>query len=149
MPQKYSKNVQKLIQKVKYQCKLLDVDFSLNKSFCVYTKEGDSCFGFFSAPNGVRKGTLKVAIAEKPLEEWVLTLAHEYAHMLQWFNNDWTFVNYEFDNSLYYKLEILTERQALKILRESGIKITESIKTRSKKYIKKVREDHHRIHKKR
>lgn len=145
MRQKYSKNVQKLIQKIRYQCKLLDVDFSLSKSFSVYTKEGDSCFGFFTAPNGIRKGVLRVGTGGKPLEEWVLTLAHEYAHMLQWFNNDMTFTNYEYDEFYYYELEIKTEKQAMKILKESGIPITSSLKNRSQKYIKRIREDHKNI----
>jgi len=142
MGRKYSKNVQKLIRKIKYQCKLLDVEFSLANSYSVYTKEGSSCYGFFSPPTALRRGTLRVGIADKPLEEWVLTLAHEYAHMMQWFNEDKLFMDYEKDDSLYYELEIKTEKQAFVILKESGIRISESLKTRSRKYIRSVRENY-------
>lgn len=142
MGRKYSKNVQKLIQKIKYQCKLLDVEFSLANSYSVYTKEGSSCYGFFSPPTSWKSGVLRVGIGNKPLEEWVLTLAHEYAHMMQWFNDDILFKEYDYDDSLYYKLEIQTEKQAIKILKESGIRVTESLKTRSRKYIRRVREQY-------
>jgi hypothetical protein len=142
MGRKYSKNVQKLIRKIKYQCKLLDVEFSLSNSYSVYTKEGSSCYGFFSPPTPLKRGILRVGIGEKPLEEWVLTLAHEYAHMMQWFNDDQLFQEYEYDDSLYYKLEIQTEKEAIQILKESGIRVTESLKTRSRKYIRGVREQY-------
>lgn len=142
MGRKYSKNVQKLIQKIKYQCKLLDVEFSLSNSYSVYTKEGSSCYGFFSAPTPLNKGILRVGIADKPMEEWILTLAHEYAHMMQWFNDDELFQDYVYNDSLYYKLEIQTEKEAIEILKESGIRITESLKTRSQKYIRRVREQY-------
>jgi len=150
MPKKkYPKNIERFINHVKHQCDLLDVEFKLTKGYAVYTGEGNSCFGFFSPPNEKHKGLLpnenhkgllKVAIGKKTREEWILTLAHEYAHMLQWFNQDKIYEDFHDNEDVYFDLEIQTEKEALKILTGFDIKITDSLKRKSDKYIRQIRE---------
>lgn len=141
MPKKkYPKNIERFINHVKHQCDLLDVEFKLTKGYSVYTGEGNSCFGFFSPPNEKHKGLLKVAIGKKTREEWILTLAHEYAHMLQWFNQDKIYEDFHDNEDAYFDLEIQTEKEALKILTGFDIKITDSLKRKSDKYIRQIRE---------
>jgi hypothetical protein len=66
-----------------------------------------------------------------------MTLAHEYAHFLQWFRDDPV---YESDS--YLELEIATEREAFEILNRFGIPINyEAAKRKSKKYLAKVKRE--------
>lgn len=139
MKKKYPKNIERLIAHIKKQCRFLDVTFKLTKGYSVYTGEGNSCFGFFTPPNDKFKGILKVATGEKTREEWVLTLAHEYAHMLQWFNQDKIYEEFRNNDDAYFDLEIQTEKEALKILEGFDIKITKSLKSKSTDYINHIR----------
>lgn len=141
MPKKkYPKNIERFINHVKHQCNLLDVELKLTKGYSVYTGEGNSCFGFFSPPNQLHKGILKVATGDKSREEWILTLAHEYAHMLQWFNRDKVYEDFNKNDNVYFDLEIQTEKEALKILSSFDIKITTSLKNKANNYISQIRE---------
>ena len=74
---------------------------------------------------------MKVAVKNIEPKEWIYTLAHEYAHFLQWFNNDPIY-----KTKSYEKLEIETEKQAIKILRRFKIPMNFTLlKRQSKRYI--------------
>ena len=140
MERKYSKNVENFIMHIKHQCKILDVDFQLTNFHSVYCGDGSSQ-GYFEAPSTYNKGMLKVGTGFRDMSDWVLTLAHEYAHMLQWFNRDPIFENFQKDSKYYAELEIKTEREALKLLKKFNIKITKKLKNNSNNYIKKIKRE--------
>jgi len=139
MHRKYSKNVQRLIEQIKHQCEILDVNFQLTNSYKVNSGEGDRCEGYFEPPDQYVSGILKVGTKSRETHEWVLTLAHEYAHMLQWFYKDELYKKFERDDDYYSALEIHTEKQALKILRNFNIPITKKLRRNSDDYVHKLK----------
>ena len=72
-----------------------------------------------------------------PVTEWICTLAHEYAHFLQWFRDD---PIYSLDDSEYVRMEIATEKEALVILKRFRIPVDlDVVKRKSKLYVAKIR----------
>lgn len=124
------KNVQNFLKTVKDQCKKCRVKFILADHSTVGEKGFGGLYGYFLEPSRT-KGELKVAVKNIEPKEWIYTLAHEYAHFLQWFNNDPIY-----NTKSYEKLEIETERQAIKILRRFKIPMNFTLlKRQSKRYI--------------
>lgn len=137
--------VQAFLATVRSQCRKCNVQFVLADVHCVGGRGKNSLWGFFQEPairtgdfrNRQNAGMLKIATRDIPVSEWIVTLAHEYAHFLQWFRDDPV---YESDS--YLELEIATEREAFQILKRFGIPINyEAAKRKSKKYIAKVRKE--------
>lgn len=137
--------VQAFISTVKAQCKKCNVRLVFANSHGVGRQGKGDCWGFFQEPitNTSRldtrhtAGILKIAIKDLPVTEWICTLAHEYAHFLQWFRAD---PIYSFDDSEYVKMEIATEREALAILKRFRIPVDlDVVKRKSKVYIAKIR----------
>lgn len=134
--------VQAFIATVRSQCRKCNVKFVLADAHEVGGRGKNSLWGFFQEPS-VRAGDhrsagmLKIATREIPVSEWIVTLAHEYAHFLQWFRDDPV---YESDS--YLELEIATEREAFEILNRFGIPINyDAAKRKSKKYLAKVKRE--------
>ena len=132
--------VQEFLSLVRSQCRKCNVKFVLaDAEFVGSKKRGEQLLGFFWEPSLHRRepGELRVATKNIPVSEWVVTLAHEYAHFLQWFRDDPV---YNCDS--YLEMEIATERQAFEILKEFEIPINlEVAKRKSMKYIAKVRRE--------
>ena len=137
--------VQAFLATVRSQCRKCNVQFVLADAHEVGGRGKNSLWGFFQEPtvrtgdhrNRQNAGMLKIATRDIPVSEWIVTLAHEYAHFLQWFRDD---PIYESDS--YLELEIATEREAFQILKRFGIPINyEAAKRKSKKYITKVRKE--------
>lgn len=130
--------VQEFLSTVRSQCRKCNVKFVLAEAETVGGKsKKDQLLGFFWEPSLHRRapGQLRVAVKNIPVSEWIVTLAHEYAHFLQWFRDD---PIYNCDS--YLEMEIATEREAFEILRQFQIPINyETAKRKSKKYIAKVR----------
>lgn len=137
--------VQVFLATVRSQCRKCNVLFVLADAHEVGGRGKNSLWGFFQEPT-VRAGhlrershtgMLKIATKDIPVSEWIVTLAHEYAHFLQWFRDD---PIYQTDS--YLELEIATEQEAFQILNRFGIPINyEAAKRKSKKYIARVRRE--------
>jgi hypothetical protein len=129
---------------VKSQCKKLNVTFRLSHSEGVNNGDGTSRgLGIFIAPlsfDGLSAdGSLRVAIKNRKKTEWIVDVAHEYVHMMQWFRDDPLFEDYQAGSITYAKLEAATEKEAIRILKEWGIHIGPHAISRSKRYIAKLR----------
>jgi len=133
--------VRHFIKVVRHQCKCLDIDFSLSKARSVYTGEGDSCLGFFTPPEKQKRGKMRIATGEKSVDDWVFTLAHEYAHLLQWFEKDSLFEMYDKSDDFYIRLEKKTEKQAMQILQKFKIKVTKKQRKISESYLRRLVEE--------
>ena len=141
--------VQLFLSTVRSQCRKCNVQFVLADAHEVGGRGKNSLWGFFQEPtvrtsnlrNRGNAGMLKIATKDIPVSEWIVTLAHEYAHFLQWFRDD---PIYESDS--YLELEIATEREAFEILKRFGIPINyEAAKRKSKKYIDKIKHEEKEI----
>jgi hypothetical protein len=132
--------VQEFLSLVRSQCRKCNVKFVLaDAEFVGSKKQGEQLLGFFWEPSLHRRapGELRVATKNLPVSEWIVTLAHEYAHFLQWFRDDPV---YHCDS--YLEMEIATEREAFEILKRFKIPINyETAKRKSKKYIAKIRRE--------
>ena len=139
--------VQAFLSTVRSQCQKCNVKFILaNANYVGGKSKQEQLLGFFWEPTMNRTGSpksrycagmLKVAIKGIPVSEWIVTLAHEYAHFLQWFRDDPVY-----NSDSYLEMEIATEREAFEILKRFEIPINyETAKRKSKKYIEKVRRD--------
>ena len=139
-----SARVQAFLATVRSQCRKCNVQFVLADAHEVGGRGKNSLWGFFQEPtvrgdlrNRKNAGMLKIATKDIPVSEWIVTLAHEYAHFLQWFRDD---PIYESDS--YLELEIATEREAFEILKRFDIPINyEAAKRKSQKYIAKIKRE--------
>ena len=133
----YLKNprVQHFLKTVRSQCRKTNVRFSLSPGYEV-NSDGERCQGYFLEPDhpkGVR-GELRVAIGGRRPSDWLYTLAHEYAHFLQWMRDDPIFRERD-----YMTLEVATEREALELCRSFKLPIPRRILLREhKKYMRKL-----------
>jgi len=137
--------VQEFLFLVRSQCRKCNVKFVLADAHEVGGRGKNSLWGYFQEPtvrtgdfrNPKFAGVLKIATKNIPVSEWIVTLAHEYAHFLQWFRDD---PIYNCDS--YLEMEIATEREAFEILKQFQIPINyEAAKRKSKKYLAKVRKE--------
>ena len=108
----------------------------LNMSASKKSLSGD--YGMFVEPNGMCwRGELSVARGLSGDQKYH-TLAHEYAHFLQWFGDDPLYRGSRDDARDYHALEAITEETALELLREWGL-IPESgwdrVRESSRKYL--------------
>lgn len=87
------RRVQDFIKVVTRCCNLTNVKlvWGKGKSISMEGENRGDLAGYFSAPHGRTPGILAVAKG-KPRTKWLTVLAHEFAHMSQWFYNDpaWT-----------------------------------------------------------
>jgi predicted SprT family Zn-dependent metalloprotease len=133
-----TEEVQHFIKTVKYQCKCLGIEFSLSRAKSVYTKDGYSCAGFFLPPDKKKRGKIRVATGKLSIDDWIFTLAHEYAHLLQWFERDPLFELHDKNEEFYIRLERKTEKKAMQILRKFKIPVTKKQKKISESYLRRL-----------
>ncbi len=120
-----------MIQTIRKRCIKLNVQLKLGKGLTCLTPDGDRCEGYFIEPTRTLPGVLAVATG-RPTNAWQYTLCHEYAHMLQWWRDD------PILREDYLTLERATEKEALKIANEFGLKI-EKCRQESRNYIAYLR----------
>lgn len=99
---------------------------------------GCRCQGYFLEPDHSdgTPGVIKVATGGKRTAEWLLTLAHEYAHFLQWMQDH---PIYNEKKVAYYDLEVETEKHALHLMKQHKLPIPRRrLVKESKKYIKRL-----------
>jgi hypothetical protein len=120
------------------KCKKFNVNFMISPDSIVI-RGGEPCDGFFEAPEKGESGFLVVCIG-KDLSEVLHTLAHEFSHLMQWYEDDPLYLAWDKrdseENSL--KLEIDAERRALLLLNEWDI-FDEKAQERSDKYIRTLK----------
>ena len=127
--------VQHFLRTIRTQCRKCNVRFTLAKGYEV-NAEGERCQGYFLEPDhrlGM-EGRLAVAVGNRRSSDWLYTLAHEYAHFLQWRNDApiWR----EKD---YWTMEEQTEREALEICRNFKLPIPRRVLLREhRKYMRKI-----------
>lgn len=135
-----NKNAKAFINKVDREAQRLSVNllFSMGKNIIAGSDRGRSD-GMFIPPDDDNVGTLVVATGGGSAE-WLHTLAHEYTHMIQWFREHPAYVAWDGKDTplLYYKLEVITEKQACKLIEKYNLPCGDHL-TRSSKYLQDLR----------
>ena len=116
------------------RCKKFNVNFCISPDKEVI-RGGEPCDGFFEAPEKGESGILIVCI-DKDLNEVLHTLAHEFSHLMQWYEDDPVYLDWEKNSSDInnLKLEQDAEKRALQLLEEWDI-LDACAKNRSDKYL--------------
>lgn len=127
--------VNALIEKIRIESAKYGVKVTITKSKHVYAKDGSAvCCGVFIPPSDDQNGAghIRVAAGGRPLSETILSLAHEFIHLRQYFNKEKIY----FTDS-YYKLERNTETRAISFLKKNGIprKLVLEAQKHSKNYL--------------
>ena len=122
------------------KCKKFNVNFLISPEREV-VRDGDPCDGFFEAPEKGESGFLVVCIG-KDLNEVLHTLAHEFSHLMQWYEDDPLYLawNKKDNEANTHALEIDVERRALKLLDEWNL-LTQDAEDRSAKYLREMTGD--------
>ena len=116
------------------KCKKFNVNFCISPDKEVI-RGGEPCDGYFEAPEKGESGILIVCI-DKEINEVLHTLAHEFSHLMQWYEDDplylaWDKNDNEANN---IKLEENAEKRALQLLKEWDI-LDKDAEERSAKYL--------------
>ena len=116
------------------KCKKFNVNFLISPEREV-VRGGEPCDGFFEAPGKGESGFLVVCIG-KDLNEVLHTLAHEFSHLMQWYEDDPLYLawNKKDNEANTHALEIDVEQRALRLLDEWNL-LTPEAEERSMKYI--------------
>lgn len=135
-----AKNIARFLKHIRSQCRKLDVVFRLSKSEGINSGDGEERLrGIFVCPTAKNYGSLRVAIKNRRVSEWIVDVAHEYVHMMQWFRGDKLYEDHFRGDVSYAKLEAATEKEALVLLKAWGIVPGKRQIKRSKQYIAKLR----------
>ena len=128
--------VQAFLRTVRSQCRKCNVRFTLSPGYEV-NGGGERCQGYFVEPDHRRgdHGELRVATAGRKTSDWLFTVAHEYAHFLQWMRDDpiWR----EKD---YFTFEMATEAEALNLCKTFKLPIPRRVLLKEhRRYVRKLR----------
>ena len=130
----------KFIAKVDREASRLSVQLLFGIGKCVLDPtEKDGSEGYFEPPADRRLGTLAIAIGV-PRSRWLHTLAHEYAHMIQWSRDDAVYLKWykEPSEENYIALETYTEAEAKKLIENFKLPCGDHRK-RTREYLKFLR----------
>jgi hypothetical protein len=116
------------------KCKKFNVNFVISPDKEVI-RGGEPCDGYFEAPERGESGILVICI-DKEINEVLHTLAHEFSHLMQWYEDDPLYVAWDKnDNEANnIKLEENAEKRALQLLEEWDI-LDKDAEERSAKYL--------------
>jgi hypothetical protein len=136
----YAKNprVQHFIKTISSHCKKCNVRFTLSPGYEV-NADGERVQGYFLEPwhSKGETGELRVAVGGRRASDWLYTLAHEYAHLLQWWRDDPIYKEKD-----YVRLETQTEKEALELCRKFKLPIPRRVLLEEhRKYMKKISAD--------
>jgi hypothetical protein len=129
--------VQAFLHTVRSQCRKCNVRFTLSPGYEV-NGGGERCQGYFVEPDHRRgvHGELRVATGGRKTSDWLFTVAHEYAHFLQWMRDDpiWR----EKD---YFTFEMATETEALALCKSFKLPIPRRVLLKEhRRYVRKLRD---------
>lgn len=100
----------------------------------------DGLYGYFISPSRKEPGRIVVA-ANLPMPTVIHTLAHEFAHFIQWKNKQYCYV---MDHFVAYEKD--AERKALRLLEEFNLPINMKVrKNHSKKYVSTLKDTKKKI----
>ena len=68
------------------RCEKFNILFMISPDREIY-RDGEPCDGFFEAPEKGNSGILALCIG-KDLSQVLHTLAHEFSHVMQWYEDD-------------------------------------------------------------
>lgn len=132
--------IARFLKHIRSQCKKLNVVFRLSKSEGINSGDGENrLYGIFIPPFDGKSGSLRVAIKNRSRAAYIVDLAHEYVHMMQWFRGDKLYESHFRGDVTYAKLEAATEKEAFMLLKAWGIVPGKRQLKRSKQYIAKLR----------
>ena len=116
------------------KCKKFNVNFVISPDKEVI-RGGEPCDGYFEAPERGESGILVICI-DKEIDEVLHTLAHEFSHLMQWYEDDPLYIAWDKnDNEANnIKLEENSEKRALQLLEEWDI-LDKDAEERSAKYL--------------
>ena len=119
------------------RCKKFNVNFVISPEKEVI-RGGDPCDGYFEAPEKGESGILVICI-DKEIDEVLHTLAHEFSHLMQWYEDDPSYLAWEKQSNekQNYDLEVDAESRALALLEEWGL-YNEKARERSAKYLSEL-----------
>ena len=119
------------------RCKKFNVNFVISPDKEVI-RGGDPCDGYFEAPEKGESGILVICI-DKEIDEVLHTLAHEFSHLMQWYEDDACYLAWEKRSceKHNYDLECDAESRALALLKEWDLYNDEALK-RSAKYLSEL-----------
>ena len=128
------------LRHVRSQCRKLNVVFRLSKSEGINSGDATQRLaGIFIHPTTDKPGSLRVAVKNRRMSSWIVDVAHEYVHMMQWFRGDALYEDHFRGDVSYAKLEAATEKEAILLLNAWGIGVGVHQQKRSKRYIAKLR----------
>ena len=119
------------------RCKKFNVNFVISPEKEVI-RGGDPCDGYFEAPEKGESGILVICI-DKEIDEVLHTLAHEFSHLMQWYEDDPCYLAWEKQSNEKhnYDLEVNAESRALALLQDWGL-YNDKAQKRSDKYISEL-----------
>ena len=119
------------------KCKKFNVNFCISPDKEVI-RGGEPCDGYFEAPEKGESGILIVCI-DKEIDEVLHTLAHEFSHLMQWYEDDPLYLAWDkrASEKHNYDLEVDAESRALALLEEWGL-YNEKARERSAKYLSEL-----------
>ena len=119
------------------KCKKFNVNFVISPEKEVI-RGGEPCDGFFEAPHRGESGILVICI-DKEIDEVLHTLAHEFSHLMQWYEDDPLYLAWDkrASEKHNYDLEVDAESRALALLEEWGL-YNDKARERSAKYLSEL-----------
>ncbi len=119
------------------KCKKFNVNFCISPDKEVI-RGGEPCDGYFEAPEKGESGILIVCI-DKEIDEVLHTLAHEFSHLMQWYEDDPLYLAWDkrASEKHNYDLEVDAESRALALLEEWGL-YNDKARERSAKYLSEL-----------
>ena len=119
------------------KCKKFNVNFCVSPDKEVI-RGGEPCDGYFEAPEKGESGILVICI-DKEIDEVLHTLAHEFSHLMQWYEDDPCYLAWEKQSNEKhnYDLEVNAESRALALLEELGL-YNDKARERSSKYLSEL-----------
>ena len=119
------------------KCKKFNVNFCISPDKEVI-RGGEPCDGYFEAPERGESGILIVCI-DKEIDEVLHTLAHEFSHLMQWYEDDPLYLAWDkrASEKHNYDLEVDAESRALALLEEWGL-YNDKARERSAKYLSEL-----------
>ncbi len=131
--------------------KFLRIDLSQHRVHLKFSKTRKVRFskdlltaGFFLEPTDRKWGMIRIGCGNRKPINILMTLAHEYAHFIQWKRHDSIWKHFTDDplcGLAYVELEKRTESDAVNLLREWNIPANYgAIRSRSRAYISYLRD---------
>ena len=119
------------------KCKKFNVNFCISPDKEVI-RGGEPCDGYFEAPEKGESGILVICI-DKEIDEVLHTLAHEFSHLMQWYEDDPLYLAWDkrASEKHNYDLEVDAESRALALLEEWGL-YNDKARERSAKYLSEL-----------